>query len=49
MGQGLQVPGQIELAALTINQMARVPELGQFMIDEVIARKQLTMQRSSHA
>jgi len=46
MWQGLQEPGQIELAILTLNQVSRVPELRRFLVDEVIAQKQQTLQRA---
>jgi Transcriptional regulator len=45
MWQGLQEPGQVELATLTLNQVSRVPELRRFLVDEVIAQKQQTLQR----
>lgn len=44
MWQGLQEPGQIELATLTLNQVSRVPELRRFLVDEVIAQKQKTLE-----
>jgi AcrR family transcriptional regulator len=46
MWQGLQEPGQVELATLTLNQVSRVPELRRFLVDEVIAQKQQTLQRA---
>ena len=46
MWQGLQEPGQIELAILTLNQVSRVPELRRFLVDEVIAQKQQTLERA---
>lgn len=46
MWQGLQEPGQIELATLTLNQVSRVPELRRFLVDEVIAQKQQTLERA---
>ncbi|HJR35672.1 MAG TPA: TetR/AcrR family transcriptional regulator [Gemmatimonadales bacterium] len=46
MWQGLQEPGQIELAILTLNQVARVPELRRYLVEEVISQKQQTLERA---
>jgi len=46
MWQHLQEPGQIELATLTLNQVSRVPELRRYLVEEVIAQKQQTMERA---
>jgi AcrR family transcriptional regulator len=46
MWQGLQEPGQIELATLTLNQVARVPELRRYLVEEVISQKQQTLERA---
>lgn len=46
MWQGLQEPGQIELAILTLNQVARVPELRRYLVEEVISQKQRTLERA---
>lgn len=46
MWRHLQEPGQIELATLTLNQVSRVPELRRFLVEEVIAQKQQTIERA---
>jgi len=46
MWQHLQEPGQIGLAALTLNQVSRVPELRRLLVEEVIPQKQQTLERA---